>query len=345
MASGLGGAGVWALWKAAGGAAPSLSSLNFTLGDTAGGGLSIIATGTNLSSASAVTIGGNSATITGNTSTTVTFTLPAHASGSVNVTVTTAGGTSNALSFEYWTPSQVTGGVIWYDAERGVTQSSNNVSQWADQGGGGVNASQSTGAQKPVWTASVFGSLHSLRFTRANSSLLTLTAQTVGTIGAVTYRAGIKSTDATGTAGGAAGVDAANNLFGGSSGGGTANCGMGGGGTAGNVAVYAFDGSAWQPCLGGSSVNDGNPHIIGANINGNTKVVQAVKDGANVGSAGTLGAGGFVDVAGFDSIGCGFSGLDPFGGDLGWLLFLPAAISGGDDTKLTAWSKQRWGTP
>ena len=49
---------------------PVLSSLNYTQGDIAGGGQSIVAIGTNLYPATAVTIGGNSATITANTLTT-----------------------------------------------------------------------------------------------------------------------------------------------------------------------------------------------------------------------------------------------------------------------------------
>lgn len=86
--------------------APVLTSANYTQGDTAGGGMPIVLTGTDLLGAT-VNVDGTPVAPTGNTSTTVTFTLPAHAPGVVNITVTTAGGTSNALSFEYWSPASM----------------------------------------------------------------------------------------------------------------------------------------------------------------------------------------------------------------------------------------------
>jgi hypothetical protein len=91
-------------WAAMAGApAPVLVSLDFDLADTDGGD-TIVITGTDLDSASSVTVGGTSATITGNTSTTVAFTMPAKSSGSHNVQVTTPGGVSNTLAIEAWSP-------------------------------------------------------------------------------------------------------------------------------------------------------------------------------------------------------------------------------------------------
>lgn len=325
--------------------APTLSSLTWDLVDTAGGGLLQHAIGTNFITGAVIVVDGVDQTTAFVSATELTCTMPAHAAGSVNVHVRNPDAqVSSDVAVEYWIPTQIVGTPVWFDAERDVTEVAGAISAWGDQGIGGVDATQGTGALQPTWTASAFGALHSVRFARASSTVLNLISQTVGIGGAITFRAGIKSTGAIATATDAPGVDAAYNLFGGSAGGGAANCGMGGGGTAGNVAVYAFDGVAWQPSLGGASVNDGSPHIIGANINGTSKVVQATLDGASVGFAGTLGAGGFVDAAGWDSIGAGFAGLDPFDGDVGWVLFLPAAISGADDTKLTKWSRQRWGT-
>lgn len=88
-------------------AAPVLSSLNYTLADTAGGD-SITITGTNLGSATACTVGGTSATITANTSTSLTFTMPAKTAGSYNVQVTTAAGPSNTLSIEAFSDTGLT---------------------------------------------------------------------------------------------------------------------------------------------------------------------------------------------------------------------------------------------
>ncbi|WP_405581447.1 IPT/TIG domain-containing protein [Streptomyces sp. NBC_01190] len=65
-----------------------------------GGGTVVTITGTNLSGASAVRFGTKLATITANTPTSVTVTSPSGA-GTVPVTVTTPGGTSNPLSFFY----------------------------------------------------------------------------------------------------------------------------------------------------------------------------------------------------------------------------------------------------
>ncbi|MEV0537915.1 IPT/TIG domain-containing protein [Kitasatospora sp. NPDC050463] len=65
-----------------------------------GGGTTVTITGTNLSGTTAVKFGTKSATITANTPTAVTVVSPSGA-GTVGVTVTTPGGTSNPLSFFY----------------------------------------------------------------------------------------------------------------------------------------------------------------------------------------------------------------------------------------------------
>ncbi|WP_042431839.1 IPT/TIG domain-containing protein [Streptacidiphilus anmyonensis] len=65
-----------------------------------GGGTVVTITGVNLGGATAVKFGTKSATITANTPTSVTVTSPS-GSGTVGVTVTTPGGTSNPLSFFY----------------------------------------------------------------------------------------------------------------------------------------------------------------------------------------------------------------------------------------------------
>ncbi|WP_310555913.1 IPT/TIG domain-containing protein, partial [Flavobacterium sp.] len=70
---------------------PTITSLTTSNGCT---GDSLIINGTNLSSATAVTIGGTAATITGNTATTVTVTVGSGTTGTV--AVTTSGGTATS---------------------------------------------------------------------------------------------------------------------------------------------------------------------------------------------------------------------------------------------------------
>ncbi len=72
---------------------PTVSSLSPTSGSSAGG-TTVTITGTNLSGATAVKFGANAATFSVNSSTQVTVAAPAGAIGTVDVTVTTAGGTS-----------------------------------------------------------------------------------------------------------------------------------------------------------------------------------------------------------------------------------------------------------
>ncbi|MBS0582315.1 MAG: IPT/TIG domain-containing protein, partial [Proteobacteria bacterium] len=78
-------------------AAPTAGAINPTSGPTAGG-TSVTVTGTDfVAGTTTVTIGGTtipSGSVTVNSSTSLTLTTPAHASGNVAVTVTTSGGTS-----------------------------------------------------------------------------------------------------------------------------------------------------------------------------------------------------------------------------------------------------------
>ena len=76
---------------------PTLVSLNISTGSTAGGTV-IIATGTNLTGASAVSVGGSPATaVSALDATHVQFTTPAGSAGAASITVTTPGGTSSPL--------------------------------------------------------------------------------------------------------------------------------------------------------------------------------------------------------------------------------------------------------
>ncbi|MET7763645.1 IPT/TIG domain-containing protein [Streptomyces sp. NPDC005393] len=80
--------------------APMISSLSPTAGPTSGGN-TVTINGTNLSGATLVKFGLNSAAILTNTATQITVTAPAGPPSSVNVTVTTPGGISNPLPYFY----------------------------------------------------------------------------------------------------------------------------------------------------------------------------------------------------------------------------------------------------
>src|SRR6476661_7942593 len=80
---------------------PTLTSISPVSGSAAGG-TTVVLTGTNLTGATAVSFGGTPATsFTVNSSTQITAVAPAHSVGTVSVKVTTAGGTSNGVSYTY----------------------------------------------------------------------------------------------------------------------------------------------------------------------------------------------------------------------------------------------------
>ncbi|MPY39842.1 cell shape-determining protein [Streptomyces phyllanthi] len=90
-------------------AAPSLSTLTPSQGPTSGG-TTVTLTGTNLTGATAVRFDGiAAASFTVNSATQITAVAPPHAAGAAQVTVTTSGGTSNALSFTYVAVPSLTG--------------------------------------------------------------------------------------------------------------------------------------------------------------------------------------------------------------------------------------------
>lgn len=88
-----------------GAVAPTLSSANYTQGDTVGGGQPIVLTGTWDVGSAVPQIDGvdlGAGTYTVDSATQITFTLPAHAAGAASITVRDAGGTSGGLAFTYW---------------------------------------------------------------------------------------------------------------------------------------------------------------------------------------------------------------------------------------------------
>ena len=88
---------------------PTLTSISPASGSTAGG-TSVTISGTGFTGATAVTFGGTAATFTVKSATQITATTPAHAAGTVNVVVTTPGGTATGTNkYTYVTnlPAQV----------------------------------------------------------------------------------------------------------------------------------------------------------------------------------------------------------------------------------------------
>lgn len=100
----------------------ALISLNYDLADSAGGD-SITITGTGLGSASACTVGGSTATITGQTSTTLTFTMPAKSAGTYNVQVDS----SNTLPIEAWAPTDDASITLLMDAKSSAYNSGTGI--------------------------------------------------------------------------------------------------------------------------------------------------------------------------------------------------------------------------
>ncbi len=88
---------------------PTVTSVNPPSGPT-GGGQTVTITGQNFAGATGVTIGGTAATIVGvPTATTITATTPPHATGTVNVVVTTPSGTATGANlYTYADPPTVT---------------------------------------------------------------------------------------------------------------------------------------------------------------------------------------------------------------------------------------------
>ncbi|OBT44743.1 hypothetical protein VE00_05310 [Pseudogymnoascus sp. WSF 3629] len=83
--------------------APAITRIRPTSGPTTGG-ITVVITGTNLASPSAVTFDGISATINSSSATSISVTAPAHAPGVARVVVTTAAGSSTqAVNFNYVT--------------------------------------------------------------------------------------------------------------------------------------------------------------------------------------------------------------------------------------------------
>lgn len=104
---------------------PTVTALSPSSGPTSGG-TQVVVTGTNLASATAVRFGAIPASFTVNSATQITATAPAGSSGTVDVTVTTAAGTSSTSASDHYTylsapnAANVTGIAIAFNAPQAI---------------------------------------------------------------------------------------------------------------------------------------------------------------------------------------------------------------------------------
>jgi len=93
----------WADVTGSASSAPAITSVSPNSGPTTGG-TSVTITGTNFTGATAVSFGGTAATsFTVNSATSITATSPARSAGTVDITVTTSGGTSSTSAADQFT--------------------------------------------------------------------------------------------------------------------------------------------------------------------------------------------------------------------------------------------------
>jgi hypothetical protein len=164
-------------------ASPTVTSLGTSSGSTAGGTVVVI-TGTNFTSATGVNFGSYAASFTINSATQITAVVPPQAAGTVDVTVTTDGGTSATTSADHFT----------YTAASLPTVTSVSIDSGPIAGGTMVTirGSNFTGA-----TAVRFGSVAASSFTVANDTTIFAVAppHTEGTVDvAVSTYAGTSTT-------------------------------------------------------------------------------------------------------------------------------------------------------
>lgn len=327
----------FAVWRAAAGAtpAPVLSSVDFDLFDVAGGE-SITITGTGLGSATLCTVGGTSCTITANTPTSLTFTTPAKTAGSYNLQVTTAGGASNTISLEAWSPASISGIDSYFDSRKGVSVSGSDVTTWTEQTRSA--AYTSVASQRPTRVLAVFGSQPAIRFAKPGT---TNDAQWVkGTRRGLTNKSifwvgKYTSSDASQVYDGNAPLT----LVGDTTGSIVTSCGL----SAGVLRNMQFNPSVWVTTDRGSGLNDGNARLMGwTHASGGD--LKAYVGTTQQGATATV---TFNASNGYDVIGGGYkdntNADDGYAGDIGAVVIVDGVVSGGDLTKLHKWSRVGFG--
>lgn len=93
-------------------------------------------------------------------------------------TAITKPGISSVAAFN---PASISGLSVWLKADVGITKDGSNfVSAWADQSGSGNNFAQATGANQPIYSASVQNGLPVITFDGVNDFLTTAATPTLG---------------------------------------------------------------------------------------------------------------------------------------------------------------------
>lgn len=117
--------------------APTLSSVDISIGDRAGG-VTIVLAGTDLTGTTGVTLGGTACTsVVVDSDIQVTCVTPAKALGTYDIVLTTAGGSDTLSSaYEAWDPSAMSP-TLWVRGDYAG-------SPWADESGGGNNLTEAT---------------------------------------------------------------------------------------------------------------------------------------------------------------------------------------------------------
>jgi large repetitive protein len=161
---------------------PTITSLSVVSGTTSGATSTVIS-GTNLINTTGVTVGGNAATITARTTTSVTISTPAGSAGAANVVVTTeAGNVTRSNGFTYLGASIT----ITYDS-----QSGSSVSSGSSSVGGTITSAPTAPTRSNYtfsgWSATSDGAVVTFPYTHGQTANFSLFAIWVGNSLTLTY--------------------------------------------------------------------------------------------------------------------------------------------------------------
>ena len=310
----------------------TVSAVSHGIVDTSGGGNRIVVTVGDSTGCTAISAGGVPFTSFAIDDATHVSGIPgANVAGVVDVHVTNGVGDAIGVGMiEYWDPTAITGATRYFDSSKNVTDAGGGeVSSWVDVIIADT-ATQATALNRPILTPNVFGTMPSIKFTP--EQWLGLSGGEAA-ISPFSYFIVMKTTSvADYTTATTPTFNVGATFLGGS--------GWNGFGVDGGMVAYkSYDVAleAW-----GSGVNDGLAHIIGVTSDA-TPTRQGYIDGSAVGSPTAL-SGEVTSY--YDHLGNGLGNVDGFDGDIGAFISLGGVvISAPDLTKLTAWSKQRFGTP